>query len=308
MIEQFTPLKAKAFYCTFTALALLTITALDVSQHKTQLAVVAGCFAGLLIINALYLAFWATPLSTNYLEYFLAAGLISFSLLGTHHNPDKVAQWIYFVPLYLFLLFEYRPAKIINILYSIAICTVIIVYFDTQIRMQILSTYILCSSLSFVFAMVNERKNLLLFTQVSLDPMTRAGNQSQLMRNLNKELKRTERESSVLSLIQIDLEPSNKRSYFSQLNKISLQIQESIRPFDHFYFISNKAFILLLPHCESDEAIRLSGQLCETLSHQIGAPIKIACITQLLGETSNSLLNRLTHETDNTCPHNKVMK
>jgi GGDEF domain-containing protein len=252
------------------------------------------------------LALWATPLSTSYLEYFLAICLMGFSFFGTHSNPDQVAQWIYLVPLYLFLLFDYRLAKVINILYGFTICTIIAVFVYCEFKMQFLSTYVLCSSLSFAFAMFNERKSQRLATQVSLDPITGAGNQSQLMRNLNKELNRAERESSVLSLIQINLESSNSRKHYNQLNKISNLIKEDLRPFDHYYFMSNNAFILLLPHCEADDAANHARHLSHAFKTQCDIPTTISCITQHLGETSNNLLNRLTESNIN--PHNAAVK
>lgn len=293
MKEQYATLKVKAIYCLLTAMALSIITYLDILQDHLALAAVAGSFAALLIINALYTHYWAHPQNNNYLEWFLASCLMIFTLVGTHNKPAQVAQWLYLVPLYLFLLVEYRYAKPLASIYSLAICLVIILFFQSEIKMQILTTYILCASLSFAFAVLNERRNQRLAPLISLDPMTGAGSQLQLQRNLSKELLRAEREFSVLSLIRIQILKTTGVSKKAGLGQLSSHIRQQLRPFDNYYLTPGDDFILVLPHSESEEVEARSDILLETFNLHLNQKIKIACITQQLGETGSNLLTRL---------------
>lgn len=293
MKEQYATLKVKAIYCLLTAMALSIITYLDILQEHVVLAVVAGSFAVLLIINALYTNQWAHPQSNNYLEWFLASCLMVFTLIGTHNKPELVAQWLYLVPLYLFLLMDYRYAKFLASIYSVLICLVIVVLFQSEIKMQILTTYILCASLSLAFAVLNERRNQRLAPLISLDPMTGAGNQLQLQRNLSKELLRAEREFSVLSLIHIQILKNSGSSKKAALGQVSSHIRQQLRPFDNYYLTPAGDFILVLPHSESEEVEARSDILLETFNLHIKYPTKLACITQQLGETGSNLLLRL---------------
>lgn len=296
MKEQYATLKVKAIYCLLTAMALSIITYLDILQGHILLATVAGSFAVLLIINAIYTNRWAHPQNSNYLEWFLASCLMVFTLIGTHDKPAQVAQWLYFVPLYLFLLVEYRYAKPLASIYSVAICAVILIAFQSDIKMQILITYILCASLSFAFAILNERRNQRLAPLISLDPMTGAGSQLQLQRNLSKELLRAERECSVLSLIRIQPIKGGGLNKKNLSGQISSHIRQQLRPFDNYYLTPTGDFILILPNSESEEAEARSDILLETFNTHLNAQLKIVCITQQLGETCSSLLTRL----DNT--------
>ena len=203
-IQHVIVLQVKVIYCLLAAFGLSIIAVLDLIEEQKAFALVAATFSALLIIYAGFLLLRRKKRTTPYAEWAMTILLGFFTIFGMQQQ-SHVAQWVYFFPIYVFFLFPFAVANYITLVYSAIIFLVVLSNFDSYVRLQLLFTYAACYAFSLVYALVNERSNMMLSNLINTDPLTQVYNEHQFHHNMGKEITRADRQRTGLVLIAIRL-------------------------------------------------------------------------------------------------------
>lgn len=267
-LQQIILVQVKVTYCLLAALALCVIAVLDYLNEMPDFALVGAVFSASLVIYSIYLLMRRKKRTAPYIEWTLAIALGLFTIFGMHQET-YVVQWVYFFPIYVFFLFPFNVANYITLTYSAVIFLVVLNNFDSYVRLQLLFTYAACYSFSLVYALVNERSNMMLSNLINTDPLTQVYNEHQFHHNMSKEITRADRQRTNMVLIAIRL-PTTWQSlkteeYENRIANSGHRLQKNIREYDTCYRLNNDDFAVLLPNSSSEDG----EQLCENLKAQI---------------------------------------
>ncbi len=305
-LQQVIILQVKVVYCLLAAFALSIIALLDYLKQEKIFAIVAATFSALLIVYASYLLLRRKKRTAPYVEWALTLLLGCFTIFGMQQE-SYVAQWVYFFPIYVFFLFPFNVANYITLTYSAVIFLVVLNNFDSYIRLQLLFTYTACYSFSLVYALVNERSNMMLSNLINTDPLTQVYNEHQFHHNMSKEITRADRQRTGLALIAIRLpavwQQLKAEEYENRIANAGHRLQSSIREFDTCYRLNNDDFVVMLPNSNREDGEALCKNLLADISrsrhaHQNVFLIKLA--TYRPEDDSYSLLKRAASQFEET--------
>lgn len=300
--QQVILLRVKVVYCFLAAFALAIIAALDYLNQELIFALVASSFSFLLAIYAIYLLFRRRRKTAPYIEWTLTLLLGSFTIVGMQQD-SFVAQWVYFFPVYVFFLFPFKIANYIMLTYSLIIILVVLSSFDSYIRLQLLLTFLACYTFTFAYALVNERKKMMLSNFINTDSLTQVYNEHQLYHDLNKEISRADRQRTGLTLIAIRL-PATWQSlkteeYENRIANAGHRVRSNIRIFDTSYRLNTDDFIIMLPNTNQEDGEALYNTLRSKISqskHAAKNKFLINTVTYGPEDDYYSLLKRATSE------------
>jgi diguanylate cyclase (GGDEF)-like protein len=295
-------LQVKVIYCLLAALGLSIIAVLDLLDEEKTFALVAASFSALLIIYAGFLLLRRKKRTTPYAEWTMTILLGVFTIFGMQQQ-SHVAQWVYFFPVYVFFLFPFAIANYITLVYSAIIFLVVLSNFDSYVRLQLLFTYAACYAFSLVYALVNERSNMMLSNLINTDPLTQVYNEHQFHHNMSKEITRADRQRTGLVLIAIRLPATwhqlKSDEYENRIASAGAKIQSAMREFDTCYRMNSDDFIILLPNSSSEDGEKLSERLLEHVKKHkslSGEEFVIKMSTYKPEDDSYSLLKRATRQ------------
>lgn len=300
--QQVIILQVKVVYCLLAAFGLSIIAVLDILQDKRTFAIVAATFSALLIFYAGYLLLRRKKKPTPYVEWTLIILLGFFTIFGMQQQ-SQVAQWVYFFPIYVFFLFPFTVANTIALVYSAIIFLMVLSNFESDVRLQLLFTYASCYAFSLVYALVNERSNMMLSKLINTDPLTQVYNEHQFHHNMNKEITRADRQRTGLMLIAIRLpavwHQLKTDEYENRIASAGRRIQSAMREFDTSYRLNTDDFVIMLPNSTQEDGDELVENLKEAL-HRASSPEEEIFIISLAGyrpeDDSFSLLKRATRQ------------
>jgi diguanylate cyclase (GGDEF)-like protein len=263
-LQQVIILQVKIVYCLLAAFALSIIALLDYIKEEQVFALVAASFAVLLVIYASYLLLRRKKRTAPYIEWTLTILLGFFTIFGMQQE-SYVAHWVYFFPIYVFFLFPFNIANYITLTYSAVIFLVVLNNFDSFIRLQLLFTYTACYSFSLVYALVNERSNMMLSNLINTDPLTQVYNENQFHHNMSKEITRADRQRTGLVLITMRLPTTwqqlKAEEYENRMANAGHRLQSRIREFDTCYRLNSDDFVVMMPNSTQEDG----EKLCENL-------------------------------------------
>lgn len=299
-LQQVIILQVKVVYCLLAAFALSLIALLDYLKQERELALVATSFSALLVIYASYLLLRRKKRTSPYVEWSLTILLGLFTIFGMQQET-YVVQWVYFFPIYVFFLFPFNIANYITLIYSAIVFLMVFNNFDSFIRLQLLFTYTACYAFSLVYALVNERSNMMLSNLINTDPLTQVYNEHQFHHNMSKEITRADRQRTGLVLIAIRL-PSTWQQlkadeYENRIANTGHRMQSSIREFDTCYRLNSDDFVVMLPNSNREDGEVLCTQLLARISksrHAAQNHFIIKMATYRPEDDSYSLLKRAT--------------
>lgn len=293
-------MQVKVVYCLLAAFALSIIALLDYLEQELVFALIAASFSALLIAYAGYLLLRRKKRTQPYVEWSLAILLAVFTIFGIQQETF-VVHWVYFFPIYVFFLFSFKIANYIILTYSAIIFWVVLNNFDNYVRLQLLFTYVACYAFSFVYALVNERSNLMLFKLINTDPLTKVYNEHQFHHNMNKEITRADRQRSGLVLISIRLPASwhnlKTDEFENRIAYAGHRLQSTIREFDTCYRLDNDDFVVVLPNSTTEDGEMLRAELLTRISksrHTENNMFLIKIVDYQPEDDSYSLLKRAT--------------
>jgi GGDEF domain-containing protein/uncharacterized membrane protein (UPF0136 family) len=267
-LQQVIALQVKVVYCLLAAFALSIIAVLDYLKEEREFALVAASFSALLVVYAGYLLLRRKKRTAPYVEWALTILLGFFTIFGMQQET-YVAQWVYFFPIYVFFLFPFNVANYITLTYSAVIFLVVLNNFDSYVRLQLLFTYAACYAFSLVYALVNERSNMMLSNLINTDPLTQVYNEHQFHHNMGKEITRADRQRIGMVLMTIRLPATwqqlKTEEYENRIANAGHRLQKNIREYDTCYRLNTDDFVILLPNSSPEDG----EELCENLLSQI---------------------------------------
>ncbi|MFT4766752.1 MAG: diguanylate cyclase (GGDEF)-like protein [Oleispira sp.] len=301
-LQQVIILQVKIVYCLLAAFALSIIALLDYLKQAPVFALIAASFSALLVIYASYLLLRRKKRTAPYLEWTLTILLGAFTIFGMQQESN-VVQWVYFFPIYVFFLFPFTLANYITLTYSAIIFLMVLNNFDSYIRVQLLFTYTACYAFSMVYALVNDRNNMMLSNLINTDPLTQVYNEHQLHHNMSKEITRADRQRTDLALIIIRLpatwQQQKAGEYENRMAKVGHRLQSLIREFDTCYRLNNDDFVIMLPNSDHEDSEKMCEDLLAYISetrHAIYNDFLIKMATYRPEDDSYSFLKRATSQ------------
>ncbi len=299
-LQQVIVLQVKVVYCLLAAFALSIIAVLDYLKEQREFALVAASFSALLVVYAGYLLLRRKKKTAPYVEWSLTILLGFFTIFGMQQET-YVAQWVYFFPIYVFFLFPFNVANYITLTYSAVILLVVLNNFDSYVRLQLLFTYAACYAFSLVYALVNERSNMMLSNLINTDPLTQVYNEHQFHHNMGKEITRADRQRTGMILIAIRLPATwqqlKTEEYENRIANSGHRLQKNIREYDTCYRLNTDDFVILLPNSSREDGEALCENLASQISksrHAIQNKFIIKMATYRPEDDSYSLLKRAT--------------
>jgi len=297
-LQQMIILKVKVIYCLLAAFALCIIAVLDYLKDEREFALVAASFSSLLMAYAGYLLLRRKKRTAPYVEWTLTILLGCFTIFGMQQET-YVVQWVYFFPIYVFFLFPFNIANYITLTYSAIIFLVVLNNFDSYVRLQLLFTYAACYAFTLVYALVNERSNMMLSNLINTDPLTQVYNEHQFHHNMGKEITRADRQRTSMVLIAVRL-PSiwqqlKAEEYENRIANAGHRLQKNIREFDTCYRLNSDDFVILLPNSSNEDGEKLCENLISQISksrHAAQNKFLIKMTTYRPEDDSHSLLKR----------------
>ena len=257
--------------CSLLSLSLLLANTLNQSVLIPHFDLSANVLSGLLAIACLYhLSQPQSPIQWP-VEILAALGMAFLAIALATGPLNYLKQWVYCFPICLLLLLPFERTRWIMIIYSLLMTWLIIQTVHYFERAQILATYLVCTGCAFGFAVINELKNHRLKPLAAIDKKTGAFIYEHLAKHLQKEIARSGREGTALSLICIDLENFERYGRFKGILKrqhilrhVSQTLKTRMRVFDSFYRLDGK-FYIILPYLSSSEALHFSQDVFSVL-------------------------------------------
>ena len=297
-LQQAIVTQVKVVYCLLAAFALSILAVLDYLKDDREFALVAATFSALLVIYASFLLLRRKKRTSHYVEWALTILLGCFTIFGMQQE-SHIAQWVYFFPIYAFFVFSFKTANYITLTYSAIIFLVVLNNFDSYVRLQILFTYSACYVFSLVYALVNERSNMMLSNLINTDPLTQVYNEHQFHHNMGKEITRADRQRTTMVLIIIRLPATwqqlKAEEYENRIANAGHRLQKNIREYDTCYRLNSDDFVILLPNSSTADGEEWCNQLRSQISklrHAAQNNFLIKMATYRPEDDSYSLLKR----------------
>jgi len=215
-----------------------------------------------------------------------------------------ISYWVYGLPLLAYVAVPRRGAWI-AIVATVAIA-MLLVYQASGIaqRHQMIGSFFLTLLLSLMLIFLLEFKRRQLKPLRRTDELTNAASQQHLTADLNKEIQRSEREGTTLSVIMLALQAGNDAEpagadLRSILPQIGRYLHSHIRDFDAYYRVADLQFLIILPGVTSPEASRQAESLHRgvqqlLISHQLVMTLSTSAAGLNIGDDANSLQHSVT--------------
>lgn len=227
-------------------------------------------------------------------------------LVATAALADRwfMSYWLYGLPLLAYVAVPRRGAWIAIV--AVVAIAMFMVYQASGIaqRHQMIGAFFLTLLLSLMLIFLLELKRRQLAPLRRTDELTNAASQQHLTADLNKEIQRSEREGTTLSVIMLALKTGNDTEpagadLRSILPQIGRYLHSHIRDFDAYYRVADLQFLIILPGITSSEASRQAEALRRGVqqlltSHQLTMTISIGAAGLNIGDDANSLQRSAT--------------
>jgi diguanylate cyclase (GGDEF)-like protein len=226
---------------------------------------------------------------------------LSAFLLG----PWAMTHWLYAMPLVAFALF--RPVIAAGLSLAVGVLVMAGTQWMTGLpdRHQLVSAFLLTLMLSGLLVFLREYKNRQLAPLRRTDELTQAASREYLSADLHKEIQRSEREGTDLSVIMVGLdthvsdhEPAE--DIRSILPRIGRFLHSQIRDFDTYYRVADLQFLIILPGISTGDAgnradIIRSGLRTLLESHGLNLTVSTGIAGLNIGDDADSLQQSAAH-------------
>ena len=188
----------------------------------------------------------------HWLSHMVLLALMLVTTAGAVYMPVGITHWSYFIPLLAFLNYQMHVATIVTAVYSIIFSVVLIFAVDGFERIQVFFIYLVSLSITLAFVYLREIKEQQLKPLRRTDHLTLASTRDYLSQDLEKEIQRSEREGTDLSVFALrvddisleDLDESRRNALLQQLGQL---LHENLRLFEGYYRYEPEEFIVVLP-------------------------------------------------------------
>ena len=229
--------------------------------------------------------------------FFTALLLLLLTTFWT--GPWALSHWFYVLPLLAFALVPLGLALTITLAVMLLAGLAIPLAVGLADRHQMVSAFMLTTLLSGLLVFLREYKNRQLAPLRRTDELTQAASREYLSADLHKEIQRSEREGTDMSIIMIGLDThlgdnNPDEDIRSILPRIGRYLHSQIRDFDTYYRVADLQFLVILPGIATQEAISRSeimrkglGKLLE--SHDMALTVSTGVAGLNIGDDADSL-------------------
>lgn len=209
------------------------------------------------------------------------------------------SYWLYALPLIAFAIF---PGAVAAIVLSVVLFAALIII-QWQIllpdRHQMLAALVLTALLAIILVFLREYKSRQLVPLRRTDELTQAASREYLSADLHKEIQRSEREGSNLSVVLMGLDSQQhgvapEEDIRAILPRIGRYLHGQLRDFDTYYRVENLQFLVILPGMNTAEAASTAGHIRQGLdqlmaSHGLAMTVSTGVSGLNIGDDAESL-------------------
>ncbi|MGK0526169.1 MAG: diguanylate cyclase (GGDEF)-like protein [Pseudomonadales bacterium] len=228
------------------------------------------------------------------------AALILLLTTSFWTGPWALSHWLYGLVLVAFALVPRGIATLVTVFMVILALATAHWAEGIADRHQMISAFLLTILLSAVLIFLREYKARQLAPLRRTDELTQAASREYLSADLHKEIQRSEREGTDMSIIMIGLDAHASdndpdEDIRSILPRIGRFLHSQIRDFDTYYRAADLQFLVILPGIATHEAIAraetIRTGLCTLLeAHGLNLTISTGIAGLNIGDDADSLL------------------
>lgn len=196
----------------------------------------------------------------------LFAVLISGLMLALALGPWSLSHWLYVLPL---VTFAVLPGRVAAFVLAALVVTLLVMaqwLVNLPERHQMITSFALTCLLATLFVFLREYRARQLAPLRRTDELTCAASREYLSADLHKEIQRSEREGSNLSVMMIGLDnPADQaepaEDVQAMLPRVGRYLHSQLRDFDTCYRVNDLEFLAILPGVNTSEAHRTADQI-----------------------------------------------
>ncbi|MEQ5817486.1 GGDEF domain-containing protein [Marinobacter sp. NFXS11] len=225
--------------------------------------------------------------------------LLMILLASFWTGPWILSHWLYALPLVAFALVPPAAAAVVTLI--IAVLAMIATQWAVGLadRHQMISAFLLTLLLSALLVFLRDYKARQLAPLRRTDELTQAASREYLSADLHKEIQRSEREGTDMSIIMIGLDThlsddEPDEDIRSILPRIGRYLHSQIRDFDTYYRVADLQFLVILPGISTSDAIARAETVRKGLamlleSHGMNLTVSTGIAGLNIGDDANSL-------------------
>ncbi|MBU2954008.1 GGDEF domain-containing protein [Marinobacter sp. F3R08] len=278
--------------------ALIAIATLCAVMGEPMVAAAAAAASGVVIAGKAYHQNRINqPWPRVQQAFFVVLLLILLASFWT--GPWILSHWLYGLPLVAFALIPPAAATLVTVV--IAVLAIIASHWAVGLadRHQMISAFLLTILLSALLVFLRDYKARQLAPLRRTDELTQAASREYLFADLHKEIQRSEREGTDMSIIMIGLDThlsddEPDEDIRSILPRIGRYLHSQIRDFDTYYRVADLQFLAILPGISTGDAIVRAETIRKGLanlleSHGMNLTVSTGIAGLNIGDDANSL-------------------
>lgn len=230
----------------------------------------------------------------------IALGLVA--LIGLSLRPEFASTWLYVVPLLIFFFYDFRPALYLVIGFTLLGTLELYLFANIFESAQAILSYFLYLSMTCSLVYLRELRRKQLKPLRRTDNLTKAATREHLDHDLAKEIQRSEREGSELSLVAMGIDQNclsklNSKEKDAVVIHLGKLLHNNLRLFDSYYLWEPYEFLIVLPHTSSSQAVKIANALRvkirkEILAGQEQITVSAGISGLNIGDDSQSIIER----------------
>lgn len=301
-----TIMRTRSYQCAAAITALLALAGL--LTGKLESAIVASVFSILLIMNSLFEKHRLLEKDaqknlrrspwTHVTTFFLAG----VTLLSAINSEFSASSWSFIFPMLLFFFYPLKTAIITVSVYSLCLIIILTQLSESAQKLELLINYLLCLSLTAGFVYLREVKDQQLKPLRRTDNLTQASIKERLNDDLDKEIQRSEREGTELTVMALAIDERgfdqvDAADHDVLLSKLGHLLHENLRAFDSYYRWQDHEFLIVFPYTSTQEGMKTAEKLRliakESLSDaKMPITVSIGTASLNVGDSADSMLNK----------------
>ncbi|MBN7771558.1 GGDEF domain-containing protein [Marinobacter daepoensis] len=204
-------------------------------------------------------------------------------------GPWSLSHWLYALPLVFFAMLPTYLAATTTVLLLFLILAGTQWAVTLPDRHQMMTALVLTTLLSAILVFMREYKSRQLAPLRRTDELTQAASREYLSADLHKEIQRSEREGTHMSVMMIGLDThlsdtDPDEDIRAILPRIGRYLHSQLRDFDTYYRVADLQFLVILPGANTAEAARTAEQIRQGLSTLLDAHgLKLTVSTGVTG-------------------------
>jgi diguanylate cyclase (GGDEF)-like protein len=188
------------------------------------------------------------------------------TLYSLINHPQLAEPWIYILPLLVYFIYPVNWGHYAVTCYSLILLYLLNLHYGGPAKVELRLNYLLCLSLALVFVFLREIRNKQIKPLRRTDNLTTASTREYLQDDLEKEILRSEREGTELTVLALAADPSSLENMETMdkdvlLSRLGHTLHALLRPFDGYYRLENDQFIIVLPHTHTRDGLKTAEKI-----------------------------------------------